>query len=332
MQLRRTHIALILGSICSLVFLYYALRNVDLLQITAAAEQVNYFWVLPFLLSLGIFYYLKALRWQWLLSPITIAPIPRLFAPMMIGYAANVVLPAQLGEIVRVVHAADSLKISRGAALSSIALERAFDLIAVLIFLGLALISGAQISPHMLSAGYFIIIASTLIVIAAAACVFRTRTCLAIAQSCSDFLPKTWQAFLLRSIRATASGLQSLRYPKLILSIFWSSLLQWSCILLCAGISLLAFAQQPPLSALFLLVSFMAVGVSLPSGPGHIGNIQLAYTLALSPYGFDPAIAFAASVFYHLLAYLSVLFSGMFYLHRTGKSMSQLVESTETRT
>jgi len=66
------------------------------------------------------------------------------------------------------------------------------------------------------------------------------------------------------------------------------------------------------------------------TSPGYVGTIQFAYTLALSPYAISSATAFAASVFYHALAYFSVFFVGLYYLHRSGYSLGQVRSEAET--
>jgi hypothetical protein len=60
------------------------------------------------------------------------------------------------------------------------------------------------------------------------------------------------------------------------------------------------------------------VGITLPSSPGYFGNIQLAYVLALKPFGIDAGSAIAASLFFHALAYPAVVIVGLIYLRTQG--------------
>jgi uncharacterized protein (TIRG00374 family) len=91
-------------------------------------------------LVLFVFYWLKAWRWAMLLSPVgKFAPLKDLFPPMMIGFAFNNLLPAHLGDVVRVFVFAGQRDIKKTAVLSTVVLERVFDIIAILCFLGVGL-------------------------------------------------------------------------------------------------------------------------------------------------------------------------------------------------
>ena len=43
----------------------------------------------------------RAMRWQFLLNPLRDFPVRRLYPIVIIGYAANNLLPMRLGELVR---------------------------------------------------------------------------------------------------------------------------------------------------------------------------------------------------------------------------------------
>jgi uncharacterized membrane protein YbhN (UPF0104 family) len=66
------------------------------------------------------------------------------------------------------------------------------------------------------------------------------------------------------------------------------------------------------------------IGVSLPTAPGYVGSIQLAFVLALKPAGVAPESALAASMFYHVLAYVSVVGGGLVFLRHYGMRFGQL--------
>src|SRR5262245_3441295 len=90
-----------LGIAVSLVLLWFAFRGVDLDEVGRAFASVRPGWVVLVFLSLPLRFWLTAVRWQVLLPPDKPIPVHRLFGITLIGFMANNVLPARIGEFVR---------------------------------------------------------------------------------------------------------------------------------------------------------------------------------------------------------------------------------------
>ena len=78
-----------------------AFRKVDFQQMWQALDSANYWYLLPAILVMLFSHYLRAIRWRYLLDSISRLDVGTLFSSLMIGYAANIVLPAHLGELLR---------------------------------------------------------------------------------------------------------------------------------------------------------------------------------------------------------------------------------------
>ena len=109
-------------------------------QIGGAFAQANYWTLLPIWLLLFVFYWIKAWRWRMLLAPLGDFRTGRLFPPVMIGFAFNNVLPAHLGEFVRVFVFSKQERQPFTPVLTSVVLERVLDIIAILGLLMLGLV------------------------------------------------------------------------------------------------------------------------------------------------------------------------------------------------
>ena len=83
------------------LLLGYALWNVDLAALGEVLASADYRYVVPFLLTLTLFFWLKAWRWAMILEPLDRYTVRQVTPALMIGFAANNVLPAHLGEFVR---------------------------------------------------------------------------------------------------------------------------------------------------------------------------------------------------------------------------------------
>jgi hypothetical protein len=116
----------------SVVSLYFALRGTDLRAIGTTLAGARLWFVLPLVVAQILFYALKAWRWRLMLKPIQLVPTRKLVAPMMIGFMGNNLLPAHLGELIRVFLGAQLLNLAPSQLLASLVLERMFDFTAVL--------------------------------------------------------------------------------------------------------------------------------------------------------------------------------------------------------
>jgi uncharacterized membrane protein YbhN (UPF0104 family) len=71
--------------------------------------------------------------------------------------------------------------------------------------------------------------------------------------------------------------------------------------------------------------------MSLPSGPGYVGSIQLAFTLGLAPFGVAAGTAIATSLFYHVLVCGSLIVAGLIALHRLGGTLRTIAVAPPLR-
>ena len=85
----------------SLFFLFLLFRKIDFHKLLAAFREMDYRYLWPALLFTFVSYFFRAVRWYFLLLPIKKTRLKNLFPATMIGYMANNVLPARLGEFVR---------------------------------------------------------------------------------------------------------------------------------------------------------------------------------------------------------------------------------------
>jgi len=90
-----------IGILISLVCVYLALRGVDLGQTAGLMGTVRLPWLCLAVVGISADLVFRALRWQRLIAPIHPVPLGRLSGYMLVGYLANNVLPARLGELVR---------------------------------------------------------------------------------------------------------------------------------------------------------------------------------------------------------------------------------------
>jgi len=313
-----------LGILASALFLWLSFRETDFVEIRSTLASANAFWVIPFLLLLFGFYWLKSRRWRDLLSPTKTMRSADLFPAVMIGYAGTAILPMQMGELVRAFIVSRDQSMRYAHVLGSIGIERVFDFLSVLALLGFVFVTGEDIPPVMRTAGYFVALGCLVALTLTTLLVTHTDMVLRITRFALGWLPETLVQKVLDQMRQLSMGFQVLRHPRVLIAVTINSLVQWLLMGACILFSLWAFDIDVPPTAAAMVLAATIIGISLPTSPGYVGNIQLAFALALLPYGVSKEAAIAASIYYHVLAYVSVVAVGFFFLHRYGYRLGQL--------
>lgn len=315
---------LLVGIGLGAAFLYLSVRGTDLAAIAAALQRAR-LWPAPaIVLALGLFFWLKALRWRTLLAPLQAVTTRAIVPAMMVGYASNVILPAQLGELVRMYLAARALGIAKASMLATIVVERLFDFLALLCFLGLVLVVDLAAPAELRVVGYWVGGISLALLAGVGGLLIGHRHIIAWVRAMGHAPAGSLAARLSAHCTVAAQGLGAIRSPRLLLQIVATSFAQWACMGLCVHLAIAALGITAPLSAAFTVLTFIVAGLTLPSSPGFVGTVQLCFTLGLAPYHVDSAAAFATSVYYHVIVYASVLLAGLWYMRRLGYRVHDL--------
>lgn len=304
--------------------LWLAVRNTDFMSIRSSLVSADTKWAFPFLGALFLFYWLKATRWKDLLATKVQVHSGDLFPSVMIGYAGTAILPMQMGELVRAYIVGKKYSLPFALVLSSIGMERIFDLLTILVLLGVVLATG-QSSPELLvKAGYVIGVVAILGLVFAIWLAANSDTAIRLARFVTRWMPQNISEAIIGQLLQMSRGFDSIKRPELVVRIAINSILQWSLMGLCVWFSLLALDLHVPASGVILVLVATIVGISLPTSPGYVGSIQLAFVFALRPFGISASQAVAASVFYHVLAYAAVVVVGFSFLYAQGHGLLDL--------
>jgi uncharacterized protein (TIRG00374 family) len=92
-----------LGIAVSLFFIWLAVRGLELSQVWGYLRTANYWWILPGIAIYFVAVWARTWRWHYLLRPVKVIPLVRLFPIVCIGYFGNNVYPARLGEVFRAI-------------------------------------------------------------------------------------------------------------------------------------------------------------------------------------------------------------------------------------
>jgi uncharacterized protein (TIRG00374 family) len=321
-----------LGLAVGALFLWLAIRDVQWALVTASLRDANLWLTFPFLVSLGLFYWLKAIRWSYLLLPAKKVSARDLVPPMIIGFAGNNVLPVRLGELLRVFVLGKEQNIPKSMVLATVVLERMFDAISLLIILTTATYVASIISVDLTTVRRLLMVVVVITFTAAYGIVFAPKWLAQTAKSALAVLPDSFGESVSVRFGYLQQGFASLRQKKALVQIFLNSLVQWLFMSFCVVLAIQAFnVNVPPVAAIFVL-GLVVAGISIPSAPGFVGTIEYCFVLGLGFFGVDASAALGIGLFYHAITFTSVTLAGAFCLRRYNTSLGRLRhEATEAK-
>ncbi|MDI6631931.1 MAG: lysylphosphatidylglycerol synthase transmembrane domain-containing protein [Thermoanaerobacteraceae bacterium] len=300
---------IIAGAGISLAFLAGAFYKVRLPELWAALRGINPFALLFCLSFFTVNCVFRALMWRVTTRPLQQVAFSTLFGGVVVGYLANNLLPLRTGELVRTYYLAARTGIPGTAVFSTICVERALDVISLGLLLAAALIWGLRgIVPQTAS-----------VVLAAMAAVLGAALLLLTGLLRFNRLHENVQlpAALSRAgegVRKFLEPVANLRRTKTFLVLTGLSLAAWASNYL--SLLPLARSAQNCAEAALLLLLFINLGLLIPSSPGALGVMQVAFWTALAPFGIPKEQALALSLAYQGGLYLLTLAVGLPYAAR----------------
>jgi hypothetical protein len=312
-NLRLLMTGLVVGGLAA----WLVLRNTDLRAVWVILENsVDYSLAGFALLTYGLFFVGKALRWGYLLKPIVAVPPLRLTAYVLIGYAGNVVLPFQAGEVARGYLLSKHHQVKVAAALSGIALEKLLDFFALLVLLCWALWNLEISSPLIEAVALSLAGMLSLLAVLLLAVLVRPAATGAIIDRAMAFCPAGLAHKLGPLIHDAIAGLSALRQGALISKLLLTSLVTWGIMLVTLCLAIKAVQLDVPLAVAIVVLVLAAVGLALPTSPGFVGTLQAAFVLGMVPFGVSQEAAVAASLLYQFLTTIPPLAVGVVCLSR----------------
>lgn len=323
------HLKIALGVGITVFFLWYALRGISLGELVVEMKKADY-WTLPFLLlSIVLFFMIKAWRWKILLSPLKKLTAYEVTPAMMIGFMGNNILPMHLGEIIRVLVLGKQFGLGRSAVFSTVVLERVMDVLAILVCLIIGILLLPALPLWVQKSGWGMAIVLLVLLAFIAIYVKWTQRFIDFFEKHFTFLPDGIYKNVSKMIESGAQGLYSLKDPKLLLGNIVASILHWMMLSITVYLSLVSFHIKVPFAATFIVNAVSAIGVTIPASPGFFGIIQTCFRESLALFGVNETLAVAASMYYHLTTYISVTVVGFYYLSRLGLKLSDMEKEAE---
>ena len=321
-----------LGMVVSLFFLILVFYGQDWGALWDALRQANYAALLPAL----VFYFagvaVRTVRWQILLRPILPqTQLLRLYEVVVIGYMANDVLPARLGEVVRAFVLNRRTGVRKSAILGTIVVERIFDGITMVGFIAVSALF-ISLSPeldNLLKLGSLLFLIALTVFLYLALSPTRITRLIDLLLGHGPLGLVIPESIRLRAHRLSASfvaGLQVLRNGTAVVGVLGTSILAW---VMETGMYWVlgewGFNLNLPFAAYMITTAAANLSTLVPSTPGYVGVFDFVAKAVLENlFKIPTAIATSYVIVLHAALYFPVTLWGIVYMFRESLSWSDL--------
>lgn len=316
---------MLIGLVVSAACLWFATRGTDWADVGRVLRGAHLPWVaVAAAFAVGSLA-IRAQRWRLILRPVATVPFAPSFSATAIGFAASSILPLRLGEFLRPALLARRVGFGISPALSSVVLERLFDmLLVVLCFLVLSLIY--PLSPDLRRAALLLGAAASVgFVVLLLAQRHRARV-EGLLERVFALLP----AGMARGIRPLATGffdtLGALESGHILGRVVLYSALLWAANAMPFLCALLALGIDVPLvPAALASIVIVAAFVFMPQAPGFLGTWQAGCVVALQLFGVPKDLAVGFSLLTWIVQMTVNVGVGGLFMSREGLSLRDLV-------
>src|SRR3989338_3861334 len=266
-------------------------------------RQAASFGAIPSLVFMAIYaanFFFRAVKWKYLLKPFAEVSLSDSYHFTMIGFFANNLLPARIGELVRAYALSKKTGLCKVKSFATVIVDRVTDGTALI---GLfAVLFVAFLSPQKARQAFK---------------PFIRR--LPLLREKIDFL-----------FEETIVGGKALRGNQKRKAVIWgSSAMVWALHV----VSFYYVAQQMNLGLglldIGLMTALASFAVMVPAAPGYIGTYEAAITAFFVAYGLDVSQGLAFAVITHVLQLLAITLMGYYSVHKLGLKVAEVLQNKE---
>jgi glycosyltransferase AglD len=281
-------------------------------QLLAALQHVVPFYLVPAVFVCFLAWILRGVRYKGILESLEVkTSLAVATACIFISQTANLIVPARLGDLVRVFILNHEHETPISTGISSLVVERLFDIVMVAL-LGLITL------PFVLNVPQWIFL---LIVVPLGAGALFLLILIMIGKVSSKNRYIRLILTMLEEIRRASLNIRSLFQFSVISVIIW--LLD---IAVCIFVVLM-FGQQVSVPVVVLAIVIGNLVKAVPLTPGGVGTYELAVALTFQLSGMEPALAFIIAVTDHLIKNLATVAGGIVSIYYFGDWVISIIKS-----
>ncbi len=320
------------GLLISAFFLWFTFRSIKLDQLKSL-RLVAPIWIVGLLAGTCASYWLRSYRW-WVMMRHSGSRLRTCFRVLITSLAANNILPLRIGDVMRIFTYAPDLNASPSVIMSTVLLEKLFDILTLVILLVITAHTGNGLpaKTRLLVRTLMLISGGGLIILIAGARTLE-RPIKAVFARLPAKLSKIEHWLLLALDAVRQIGFVGMIWLMVLSLVIWFSegLLYLSAMKMIALKT--ATGGQLDWGAPLQTVSLANFAFLVPSAPGGIGTFEWASQNALKIHNVSPGEAGLFGLLIHvwLLVTITGVGGAMFLAHRLHRSRRKpLIEEIET--
>jgi hypothetical protein len=290
----------------------------DLTDCKNALQSARYFLFIPVFFILTISHISRAIRWKILMKPMGYTPsLLNTFFAVMVGYLANLAVP-RLGEILKCTILGKYEKVPPDKLVGTILIERAVDVICLMLVFLIAIVSQAAIlsdyatktiQENFISGGTRPLLIKLVVILLILLSTFFLSKWVFKKFGHSKIVNKINTIFI-----GIKTGISSVKDLENKWSFIFHSLLIWACYL--GGTYLGFFATKGtdglPIAAVFPILAFASIGMIIT--PGGIGAYPRFIMEVMLLYNIEKGIGYANGTLQWVAQFLIILVLGFISL------------------
>ncbi|MBP7529007.1 MAG: flippase-like domain-containing protein [Syntrophorhabdaceae bacterium] len=307
--MRKHRTITILGFIISIVLLYFSLRGIEFRQLAETIARADM--TFAFLPVCFIFLCLTLCSYRWSKITGNNVRLRDAFIALLIGLFINNVLPARIGEVARGYAISKRRNIPFTYAVSTVFIDRVFDLLGLLSITFLFFPS--QALPHSVSKGLYVLVGIFAVSVMVLFAVSREET----ARKIVGFLERFKRPFLNKlAVRVIEiqENLRRISTPGQIALFVALSIANWLSMSSALYFSLKTLGVSLPFAYAPFVCALLNMGLAVPSSPGYIGVYQFLLVYLLAIFGIPKYQSFAVSLFFHASWYIPYNILGFIFI------------------
>jgi len=322
----------------SLFFMALLFRKIDFDQLLAALLKVDYLYILLAVICTFISYFLRAFRWHYLLISEKNIPLSSLYPATIIGYMANNLLPARLGEFVRAYILGQREGLKTATVFASLVIDRLFDGFTVLLILLITLFTlrlpqeMSEAETVLRTGGIATFLLYMAVIIFLLLLKRQTVRTLAWTGTILKPFPQKWSEKIIPLLASFIGGIRISSKGSHVVAMLLSSATIWIFCILPVDMVLRGFDIHLPITASMFILVLLVFAVMVPASPGYIGTYHYACFKGLSVFGIPESTAVSIALVIHAVGFFPVIIAGFYYLSRnklTLKGINNVVNGAD---
>jgi glycosyltransferase 2 family protein len=319
---------MLMGLVVVVCIFALLLHRVELQQLGRALLAVQVDLLAIGLIAQLIVIWIKSIRWAMAIHGVTGRPVYRALSACIIGFAGNVLLPARLGELLRVRVIDKHNQIGWSVALTTVGLTQLFDMLVLLgYFLLVSIWATSLLTPYRWEIGLLALII-VLMLGGLVALQHRAPLLHAVFLLMHRKLPDAFKRYLTLYVELFVQRLSMLGKSRLLAGLLLLTITVWGLETAATYWVLQAFhIEATPLMAA-TLVTVLNLSAVIPITPGNLGITQAISVLLLDTLGVTSTSALAYSIGAQGAIQLLIVSLGMICLYREGMSFNVFHKTT----